>query len=509
MGSWAEQINKALLPLHNRAIVSHIIEKFPIETEFVIAVGHLQDQVRQYLAIAHPDRRFRIVQVDNYDGPGSGPGHSLWRCRPYLERPFYFVSCDTLWDKDLPAPGTYSWLGVASVPVGDAPRYCNLRVDVGRIGELRDKVPVTDPAYQAFVGLCYIYEYPVFWKGLESGEIIAGEQQVSSGLRALIAECEVRPQPIAWTDVGTAETYSKAVEKSADYNFSKSDEFFYTVGSKVIKYFTDPHITSLRVARAALNPDVFPTITDHAGGFYAYTFQPGETLYECNSPEILQALLSWLDQKVWKRVATDPGVVRDACKVFYKEKTLKRLDAYRQKYAGDAYPTVINGREMPPFQNLLAQIPWDELEDGVASFIHGDLQFDNILFDRVTGRFKLLDWRQDFAGHTQFGDLYYDLAKMRGGIIVNYDYIKRNLLNYWEEGGRATFDFAQRYQSGALLGILDDYVRSHGLDVDKVRMLVSLIYLNMAPLHHYPFDKMLHALGHVLLAAELDRRVRA
>ncbi len=506
MGPWAEQINKALLPLHNRAIISHIIEKFPAETEYVIAVGHLQEQVRQYLAIAHPDRKFIIVQVRNYDGPGSGPGHSLRCCHSYLERPFYFVSCDTLWDNELPAPGDHSWLGVAPVPVGDTPRYCNLRVDVGRIGELRDKVPVTDPAYQAFVGLCYIYEHQVFWEGLERGEIVAGEHQVSSGLRALIARCEVQPQSIVWTDVGTAETYGRAVSKSADYNFSKSDEFFYTVGSKVIKYFVDSNIAERRVARAALNPDVFPTITDHAGGFYAYTYQPGDTLYQCNSPDILRSLLCWLDEKVWRKVTVDQTVVRQACQVFYKEKTLKRLEAYRHKYAGDTQPTAINGENMPPFEELLGQVPWGELEQGVPSFIHGDLQFDNILYDQATRTFKLLDWRQDFAGHTTFGDLYYDLAKMRGGIIVNYDYIKRNLLNYREDGDRATFDFAQRYQSGRLLDILDDYVRSRGLDVDKVGLLAALIYLNMAPLHHYPFDKMLHALGHVLMAAELGRR---
>jgi hypothetical protein len=28
-----------------------------------------------------------------------------------------------------------------------------------------------------------------------------------------------------------------------------------------------------------------------------------------------------------------------------------------------------------------------------------------------------------------------------------------------------------------------------------VEKLVGVIYLNMAPLHHYPFDKMLFALG--------------
>jgi len=36
-----------------------------------------------------------------------------------------------------------------------------------------------------------------------------------------------------------------------------------------------------------------------------------------------------------------------------------------------------------------------------------------------------------------------------------------------------------------------------------VKILVALIYLNMSPLHHYPFDKMLYSLGRDLLYTEL------
>jgi mannose-6-phosphate isomerase-like protein (cupin superfamily) len=60
-----KDVSKAMLPIANKAIISHIIEKFPLSTEFVIGLGYLGHQVRQYLGMAHPDRQFKFVVVDN------------------------------------------------------------------------------------------------------------------------------------------------------------------------------------------------------------------------------------------------------------------------------------------------------------------------------------------------------------------------------------------------------------------------------------------------------------
>ena len=135
--------------------------------------------------------------------------------------------------------------------------------------------------------------------------------------------------------------------------------------------------------------------------------------------------------------------------------------------------------------------------------MHGDLQFDNILYDASTNSFKLLDWRQDFGGHVEFGDLYYDLAKLYGGIILNYDYIKLNLLSYVENEQGIFFDFAQRFQTEHYVKILSGYIQEKGYDLARIRLLVALIYLNMSPLHQYPFDKMLYSLGREMLQKEL------
>ena len=176
---------------------------------------------------------------------------------------------------------------------------------------------------------------------------------------------------------------------------------------------------------------------------------------------------------------------------------------YQQKYADSEGASKVNGFTIPPTTDLLSALPWARLTEGVPCFMHGDLQFDNVLYDITTDNFLLLDWRQEFGGHVEFGDLYYDFAKLYGGIILNYDYIKLNLLSYSENEHGIFFDFAQRFQADNYLSILCSYLQDKGYDIVKVRILVALIYLNMSPLHHYPFDKMLYSLGRELLHREI------
>jgi hypothetical protein len=45
------------------------------------------------------------------------------------------------------------------------------------------------------------------------------------------------------------------------------------------------------------------------------------------------------------------------------------------------------------------------------------------------------------------------------------------------------------------LEIFEKYIESKNLELNRVLLLVGLIYVNMAPLHHEPFNFLLIALG--------------
>ena len=38
----------------------------------------------------------------------------------------------------------------------------------------------------------------------------------------------------------------------------------------------------------------------------------------------------------------------------------------------------------------------------------------------------MLDWRESFNNNVRYGDIYYDLAKIKHGLIVNHEYVQKD-----------------------------------------------------------------------------------
>jgi NDP-sugar pyrophosphorylase family protein len=504
LNDYSMHLNKALLPLGKKAIISRIIEKFSEDSRFVIAVGHRSEQVKTYLSMAHPNTCFMFVDVDNYDGPGSGPGYSTMCCKNHLQEPFFYVSCDTLWHENVILPTDSNWLGSAAVASEESSAYLNLELtpELDVIG-LHDKVKVEGDNFQAFIGLAFIKDYATFWESLRTSELIRGENQVSNGLKALVRDRSVKALPLEWIDTGDAQKYEKAVAMYEQYDFSKADEALYISEDRVIKFFSNPTFAITRVKRARANPAVFPVVSDAVNGFYSYPFISGQTLYQHCSDEIFEKLLDWLPRCLWKNVKVDADEFKTACDFFYRIKTEERLNKYFQKYPSGMNIKKANGLELQPIQETLNSIPWDRICCGNPSFFHGDFHFDHIIYDADRNSFKLLDWRQDFGGFTDFGDTYYDLAKFCGGLRLNYDYIKDGRFTYSESGDEVFFTFDRRPEGDLYETRFHKFIEDQGYSLEIVKLIIPIIFLNMAPLHHYPFDKMLFALGSLTLQNEV------
>jgi hypothetical protein len=146
------------------------------------------------------------------------------------------------------------------------------------------------------------------------------------------------------------------------------------------------------------------------------------------------------------------------------------------------------------------------MSNGIASNFHGDLQFDNILL-KDDGKFLLLDWRQDFSKIVNYGDQYYDLAKLNGGIQVSYKLIKLNKFLFHKDSlNRITIKHDIPIELVRSRKIFNSFLKNKGLDATKVDILTSLIYLNMSPMHHEPFDHFIYNYGKLLLYKALVKQ---
>ena len=161
----------------------------------------------------------------------------------------------------------------------------------------------------------------------------------------------------------------------------------------------------------------------------------------------------------------------------------------------------VNNLKVFGIKKILGKIDWNNLYDGKPYYIHGDLQFDNIV--KTKNKFTLIDWRSDFDGEIEYGDIHYDFAKILGGIYLNYKEVKKNNFSVTINKRNSKLKFAKCNQYSDVLNELKRFIYNNKIDFKKIEILQALIYLNMSPLHKPPFSIGLFLLAKYLLTKKL------
>ena len=485
MGPFSRMVNKGLIPYDNKPLISHIMEKFDTGTKFVVACGHMGQQVKDYVSAVHTDKQVVYVDIPDYAEGSTGPATTIQLCAEHINGAFIWLSCDTLFEFDYKNKLDHNWIGVHPVNNDIAQDYCWVRRDGETITEIKNKEP-SNQAVDAFIGLMYCKDMQ-YVENLRA----AGAKEAYQGL---LSNLELRAHTVReWKDFGT---YDKWVELSTglkEVSFPKPNELFYYDNGKIIKFTTDQTLAEKKVDRAGLNPAVMPTGIKRSGQFLVYNFVEGDIIYSQLTPELLDKLLVWANKDLWKR-KWFPNT-EDICRNFYFNKTMDRLTQFRVKYSDWSEPSTVNGVVVKSIDEYLKMIDWDDLCSNTQwAFIHGDFQFENVIYNSVSDKFTCIDWRTDFGGDS-YGDLYYDLAKMAGGMILDYQAVKANKLEYAESNDNVTLNDCAILNGSAYVSQLAEFCIASGLDWTKVQLLWCIIYLNMSPLHDAPFDKYLFALA--------------
>ncbi|MCE9551698.1 MAG: phosphotransferase [Betaproteobacteria bacterium] len=506
LGEATRFINKSLVSISNRPVLSHLIDHFPADAEFVIALGHKGHLVRELLELAYPHRRFFFADVAPFEGPGSGLGLSLLACRLYLQQPFVFISCDTLVDESIPAPSE-NWMGYAKTD--DLRPYRTLQILGDQVLSITEK-GLADPAtHRAYIGLAGIHNYGIFWDAMIEGGAAAIETGEAFGLRSLLP-CAIRAHGFTWHDTGNTNTLSQARmhyrQQDEPNILEKPNEAIWFVGDSVIKFSDDTSFIANRVKRVREIAEYVPAITASSDHMYRYKKVHGCILSEvANLPTFRRLLDHCLGFWIRKPLSqSQSDAFRANCLRFYRDKTLERVEQFYRNFGHADGDQAINGVSMPTLENLLQKVDWEHLADGSPGRFHGDFHFENILFT-PDERFVFLDWRQDFAGDLSVGDIYYDLAKLMHGLIVSHELIASNLYRVNWCGDRIDFDVHRKQSLVECEHFFHGWLTEREYDRRKVCIMTALIYLNIAALHHHPYCELLYALGKSMLFEEIGK----
>lgn len=506
LGEFTKFTNKSLLRVGKKPAISHIVESYPKDVEIVVTLGYFGNQVEDFLTISYPDRKFTFISVENFEGEGSSLLYSMLCAKEALQCPFIFHASDTILLDNIPSPA-YNWNG--GYKGNSSSQYTSFASNGDLVITFFDKGHL-DPDY-LHIGIVGIHDYDVFWKLAEN---VISELKYSSQLsdvdvlKRFVKIKEMRVQHFfKWFDIGNVEKMKEARDYFSDASFhvlDKVKESVFYIGNHVVKFFFDEKITKNRVDRTTFIKEAVPLITSSKGNFYKYEYVVGDLYSEKANRSNFVNFLEWAQSNLWKDVKSiNVDSFKLITKQFYHTKTLERISQFLTKRGLEDSNHLINDENIPSVHDLISQIDFDWLCDAKPRTFHGDFILDNVI-QISKKQFKLIDWRQDFGSELEAGDQYYDLAKLGHNLVVNHGIIDSNNFEILVESNGSIKLNIHRLQSLVdSESIYFDFLKKNNFDIDKVKVLRSLIWLNMAPLHHHPFDLFLFYFGKYTLYGQL------
>ena len=133
------------------------------------------------------------------------------------------------------------------------------------------------------------------------------------------------------------------------------------------------------------------------------------------------------------------------------------------------------------------------MSEGLPGRFHGDFHFENIIYNAKEKNFVFIDWRQDFCDDLKVGDIYYDLAKLLHGLIVNHEVIRKNQFEINWVNNKVEFNLYKKDIQIVCQEYFYKWCLDNNYDRRKIEIITSLIFLNIAALHHYPYSLLLYS----------------
>ncbi len=505
LGNLTKYTNKSLIKIGDKLSICHIIEKYNKHLEFVITLGYYGKFVKDFLELAYPEHYFNFVIVDKYDGLGSSLLYSLLQAKNELQCPYIFNCCDSLTKDKIIIPNENTLF--VNDKQTEANLYATINVfDIEYIKSLNSKSTVINFDY-IYTGISFIKDYKIYWDVLEklynSNNFEQGDVDVIQSM--LINNDRFKYIKLNnWYDTGCLYEITHKIKNEYTSNFTVLDKLTESISffdNCVIKFFYDKEISLSRRERGKHLFPLTPAILDYRENFIKMELIEGELMSNVVTHGEIKSLLEWAQNNLWTKNKIIDSNFSIICKKFYYNKTIVRVNE-SLKTINDC--KIINNKEVGTIQQILDKVNFDSLYTNEHTNFHGDFILDNII--KIPNGYKLLDWRQNFGGELYNGDKYYDLAKLRHNIIFNHENIDNKLFNVNVScmNGSVNVDLKCNYTLINQLTDFDNFVIDNNLNLKKIKILTSLIWLNMSPLHEYPLNEFLFYFGKYNLCLELN-----
>ena len=174
---------------------------------------------------------------------------------------------------------------------------------------------------------------------------------------------------------------------------------------------------------------------------------------------ILGNVIDTMNEHVWSLKTTSRGVMHGRAYEMYIAKTQDRLKKVNLTEFEKAWTNDVLRRARPLCDNT------------IPGFIHGDLNFTNILYSLSAGTFRLLDPRGTWGAHSYIGDIRYEYAKL----WYSYHAFSAITHGLFIDDGLIIIREAE-------INALDEVIGQY-VDLEEMKLIGSLLLMSAVPLH--------------------------
>ena len=505
-------IPSGLIPLHGKPVIFRIIDKLLKEgfKKISITTGFKKEILEKIISEQYNDQIKINFVTTNFEKP---PGNSiLTAIEKMQEQQLLVILGDTLVENEFSNLIQNSSDFVLISDNFETPaNWCIVTLKDGKLDLIFDKkknLEKTNEQY-ALVGVYYFDDLKslkhVYAKFNEQ-ERIEISDLIKKYKEQKIISTEICKQ---WYDAGHVENYFVSKQMLLKARYFNSLKF--NRESKIVTK-TSQDITKLinEIEWYKQIPDdlsrLTPKIIDSDQSknpflkleYIKYPTLAELWLYSDFSPKLWIGMLDELFE-ILNQFKKHPGSVTvDDYDLIYKTKTEDRLnelissnESFRQILASDVL--LINGKKYRNWQAIKEDIGLrihDLYHKDDNCLIHGDLCFSNVFCDFKSKDFKLIDPRGKW-GSTVFGDVKYDVAKLRHSLVGGFDTIVNGLCTAsLTKSNHVSMKIFEPKNHQQICKYLDELIQSRW-NLNEIKLIEGLLFISMLPLHKDHFERQL------------------
>jgi len=510
LGSMTDYIPKAMVTINRKPVISYILDQiydksaFTEEVKTAIAVGYCSEVLKSYVSDFYQDKDITFIDVEKYQGTGSGPGYSLLQTATFVAgEPFILILGDTLCFQDLSTfvDKNASVIGIYDVENPARFTTCDIDRD-GYIKGFYDKQE-NAPSRKAIVGIYYIKDSKTFFEGLDKtrNNLIKEELQISNGLLFLLQNGKkIKAQPTTWLDAGIKETLAFARNCLGDYDtIYKNNSLTIIQDDRVRKYGFDSYIEDFICYFKAIQKMPAAKLYDEV--IYISETPPLYLDFKADVSNDQKLTLIFLRSPVSNEKALDiirnvlegfkkylhssqkPDVSPEDIDYEYKTHILQKLENDETLKPFLTAETIkLNGLQIANPYLILKNMDTKQLLPPLYTHIHGNVYLGNIIYNLAKDSFKLIYPRMWFGNSFIYGDYTLDLAMLRQCFNGKYNLIKANRFKLEQ---KSCCDYIMEVETTAVVDYVqnafDSIIRDLYPDDDtliyRVRLLEGILFL--------------------------------